>query len=361
MLVGPTQVPNVGVIVIVPMIAPAVAFVAVKAGTLPVPLAPKPIAVFEFVHANVAPAGVLAKEFNGAASPGQKVKLASGVTTGNGFTVIVKLMVAPTQVPIVGVAVMVLVIGPAVAFVAVNAGMFPLPFAASPIPVLELVHVKVAPAGVLANVLIGTASPAQNVKLGSGVAVGKGFTVIVKLLGAPTHVPIVGVTVIVAVIGPAVALVAPKAGILPDPLAPNPIPVLELVHVNVAPAGVLANEFNGTTALAQKVKLGSATKTGCGLIVIVKLIGGPTQAPSAGVTVIVAVIGPAVALVAVKAGKPPVPLAASPIAVLEFVHVNVAPTGVLTNPFAGTAAPAQYVKFASGVTTGGGFTVTVTV
>jgi hypothetical protein len=73
------------------------------------------------------------------------------------------------------------------------------------------------------------------------------------------------------------------------------------------------------------------------------------------------VIAAAVAFVAVKAGNPPVPLAPKPVAVLELVHGKVAPTGVLTNPLAGTAAPGQNVKFASGVITGGGFIVTVTV
>jgi len=38
-------------------IAAAVAFVAVKAGTLPAPLAARPIVVFELVQAKVAPPG----------------------------------------------------------------------------------------------------------------------------------------------------------------------------------------------------------------------------------------------------------------------------------------------------------------
>ena len=58
---------------------------------------------------------------------------------------------------------------------------------------------------------------------------------------------------------------------------------------------------------------------------------------------IVPVIAVAPALVAVKAGTLPVPLAPIPIAVLELVQLKVAPAGVLTNPFNGTAAPAQYV------------------
>ena len=70
-------------------------------------------------------------------------------------------------------------------------------------------------------------------------------------------------------------------------------------------------------------------------------------------------MGDVVALVAVNAGVLVVPLAANPIAGLEFVQVNVAPAGVLTNVFAGTAAPAQNVKFGSSVTVGTGLTVSV--
>jgi len=40
----------------------------------------------------------------------------------------------------------------------------------------------------------------------------------------------VGVTVMVAVIGAVVVLVAAKAAISPVPLAPKPIPVLSFVH-----------------------------------------------------------------------------------------------------------------------------------
>ena len=45
----------------------------------------------------------------------------------------------------------------------------------------------------------------------------------------------VGVTVIVAVIGAVVPLVAVKVGTLPEPLAVRPIAVLLLVHVYVVP------------------------------------------------------------------------------------------------------------------------------
>ena len=73
----------------------------------------------------------------------------------------------------------------------------------------------------------------------------------------------------------------------------------------------------------------------------------------------VAVIGAAVAFVAVKAGTSPDPLAASPMAVLLFVQVNVVP---LTGPdkvVAVTLAALQYVWFGTVVTVGVGFTVIV--
>ena len=69
----------------------------------------------------------------------------------------------------------------------------------------------------------------------------------------------------------------------------------------------------------------------------------PVHPLAVGVTVIVAVIGEVVASVAMNEGILPEPLAASPIAVLLFVHVNVVP---LTGPdkfVIGIVAPAQYV------------------
>ena len=73
----------------------------------------------------------------------------------------------------------------------------------------------------------------------------------------------------------------------------------------------------------------------------------------------VAMIGAAVKLVAVKAGVLVVPLAANPIEGLEFVQVNVAPAGVLLKVLARAASPLQYVRFVSAVTVGKGLTVTV--
>jgi hypothetical protein len=81
--------------------------------------------------------------------------------------------------------------------------------------------------------------------------------------------------------------------------------------------------------------------TGIGLMVMVNVVAGPVQPPLVAVTEMVDVIGDPVLLIAVKAGNPPVPLAASPIEELELVQLKVAPPVGLPKPFAGTAAPAQ--------------------
>lgn len=60
---------------------------------------------------------------------------------------------------------------------------------------------------------------------------------------------------------------------------------------------------------------------GLGLTVMVNVVGGPLQGLLNGVTVIVAVIGFAVVLVAVKALIFPFPEAGKPMAGLSFVHV----------------------------------------
>jgi hypothetical protein len=321
---------SVGVTVIVEVIGAAVAFVAVKAGVLPVPEAARPIAVLEFVQANVAPAGVLTNELIGTAAPAQNAKSGSGVMTGAGLTVMVYTSGVPGQPAKDGVMVMVETIAADVAFVAVKEGMLPVPEAARPIAVLEFVQSNVVPAGTATNEFNGTTAPAQKAMFGSGVMAGIGLTVMVNTSGVPGHPVSVGVTVIVEVIGAPVALVAVNAGVLPVPEAARPIAVLEFVQANVAPAGVLTNELIGTAAPAQNVKSGSAVITGTGLTVMVNVCGVPGQPFAVGVTVIVAVTGNAVALTALNAAMFPEPDAARPIDVVLLVQLNVVPTTVPT-------------------------------
>jgi hypothetical protein len=67
----------------------------------------------------------------------------------------------PVQPARVAVTVMVATIGVLPLFVAVNAGTVPEPLAARPIEVLEFVHVKVEPLGVLVKLFAGTLAPLQ--------------------------------------------------------------------------------------------------------------------------------------------------------------------------------------------------------
>lgn len=72
-------------------------------------------------------------------------------------------------------------------------------------------------------------------------------------------------------------------------------------------------------------------------------------------------MGDVVGLVAVKAGMFPEPLAAKPIAVLEFVHVNVAPVGELVKTADGIKDPGQATILEGTIATGVGFTTTTAV
>ena len=71
-------------------------------------------------------------------------------------------------------------------------------------------------------------APAQIVCDDGAETVGVIATVIVKVIGVPGQVPIVGVTVTVEEIEFVVVFVAVKDGIFPIPFAPNPVVVLLL-------------------------------------------------------------------------------------------------------------------------------------
>ena len=71
--------------------------VAVKIGTLPEPLAPRPIAVFALVQAKVAPATGLVKFTTLEAAPLQSVMLLTALTVGVGIIWILKVWVIPAQ------------------------------------------------------------------------------------------------------------------------------------------------------------------------------------------------------------------------------------------------------------------------
>ena len=93
--------------------------------------------------------------------------------------------------------------------------------------------------------------------------------VIVKVIGVPTQVPTVGVTVIVPDMGPAVAFVAVKDGISPVPLAARPMDGLEFVQLKVAPGVELVNVIGVVAELAQKYWLATASAVGVGFTTMV--------------------------------------------------------------------------------------------
>ncbi len=112
-----------------------------KAGTVPLPLPGKPMAVFELVQLKVVPGRLLLKLYAGILVPEHTVELTCTLTLGNGLTVIVKLEAFPAQPLKKGVTVMIEEMGEELLFTAENAGKLPLPFDARPIEEFELVQV----------------------------------------------------------------------------------------------------------------------------------------------------------------------------------------------------------------------------
>lgn len=89
----------------------------------------------------------------------------------------------------------------------------------------------------------------------------------------------------VAEIGDVVALVAVKAGTLPEPLAASPMAVLLFVQEKVVPLTGPVKVVTGMVALLQKVWLETAVTVGVGLTVTVTAKLDPAQLPDKGVTV----------------------------------------------------------------------------
>ena len=143
------------------------------------------------------------------AAPLHNVWFATALTVAIGFTVIVKIIGALTQLtpPPVKVAITVMVprIGPLVALVAVNGSISPVPLAARPIAVLVFVQLYTSPGCGLTVPVKNTAvvkAPLHITWFGTWVITGCGLTVIVKVFEGPVQVvPLLvklGVTVILA-------------------------------------------------------------------------------------------------------------------------------------------------------------------
>lgn len=290
---------------------------------------------------------------------------------------IVNICELPVQLtpPLVYTAVTVIVAtnGAVPALTAINEAILPVPFAANPIDGALLVQLKesapVGPVVGLLKLITAVGVPLHTTWPATGFTIGVGFIVIVNVTGVPTQPLATGVTVMVAVIGPLVALVVKNGSISPLPLAARPMPVLLFVQLKTVPATVPptvpSKAISNVVAPVQYTLLLTGKTVGVGFTVIVKFFEGPVQlAPPlvyTGVTTIVAVTGTFVAFNAVNDPILPVPPAARPIDGLLFVQLKTVPA---TAPLKLTAAVAVLLHttwLATGSMIGGGLTVIVNV
>jgi hypothetical protein len=139
----------------------------------------------------------------------------------------------------------------------------------------------------------------------------------------------VGVTAIVAETDNGVEFVAINDAISFEPLAAMPIDGSEFVQEYVVPVTGLLNNVPATELPLHATISDGTITVGVGFTVMVKELGMPKHPFTVGVTVIVAVTGIEPVLVAVKEGKLPIPLAASPMLRSEFDQANVPPVGEL--------------------------------
>lgn len=208
--------------------------------------------------------------------------------------------------------------------------------------------------------------PAHTVWLAIAFTDGVGFTVMVKLTDDPVQADgDEGVTVIVAVIGAAVALVAIKPGILPVPDAASPMAVLLLVQLYTVPG---TDPVKLTAAVVDPLQTNWSAgwlTLAVGFTVMVNVVAVPEQLMpplvNVGVTVIVAVTGVLPVLIAINDGMALAPLAPRPIEVLLLVQLYTVPAKGPVKVTAVVAAPAHTVWFATVFTAGVGFTVMVNV
>jgi hypothetical protein len=163
---------------------------------------------------------------------------------------------------------------------------------------------------------------------------GVGFTVIIKPCAIPGQLFADGITLIVAVIGALVKLIAVNDGIFPTPFAARPIAVLLLFQAKPVPLTAPVKFIALVVAALHKTWLAGMATLGVGFIVIIKFWATPGHPFATGVTVIVAATGALVKFIAVNEGIFPLPLAAKPMLVLLFVHVKPVP---LTDPVKFTA------------------------
>ncbi len=286
---------------------------ATNAGMLPEPLAARPMLGWLFVQVNVVPEMVPAKFTAAVIAPLQTVWSAGSETVGVGLTVIVKVWEGPVQPFAEGETVIVATIIVVPVLVAVKAAMFPEPLAARPMLGWLFVQMNVVPETAPEKFTAAVVAPLQSVWSAGSATVGVGLTVMVKVCDVPVQPIAEGETVMVATIVEVPRLVAVKAGMLPEPLAARPMLGWLFVQLKFVPGTVPEKLTAAVVAPLQMVwSTGSAT-VGVGLTVIVNVWLAPAQPFAVGVTVMVATMGAAPELVAVKAGMFPEPLAARPM------------------------------------------------
>lgn len=133
----------IALVVMVAVCDTPVLFVEANEGMLPVPEAPRPMAVLLFVHERVVPATELTKFTADVIVPAHSVWLLTAPITGLGLTVMRKVMerFSPAQ-PVPPLALTVTMLATAVLplFTAWKEGMAPTPLAGIPVEGLEAIH-----------------------------------------------------------------------------------------------------------------------------------------------------------------------------------------------------------------------------
>lgn len=260
-----------------------VLLMAVKAGTVPVPDAARPILMLLLLQLYTVPGIVPVMVTAVEVAPLHSTWLATAFTVGVGLTVMVKVNGTPTQVVsvLLGVTVTVAVTGTVPVLVAMKLGISPTPDAARPIEGWLFVHWKNTPGIAVVNVIGAVADPLHSTWLPGGgpSSLGVGLTVITKVLGVPVQVtpPFVkvGVTVMVPDIGKAPGLVDTKL-ILPVPAAARPIAGLLFVQLYTVPVTAPV-KFTVTVAPAHTVWSAGWLTVGVGFTVMVNVTGLPVQ------------------------------------------------------------------------------------
>jgi hypothetical protein len=154
------------------------------------------------------------------------------------------------------------------------------------------------------------------------VRTGVGFIVTVNVTGALVHPFAVAVTEMVPLILKLVRFAGAAYEVIsPDPVAANPIAILLLVQLNMAPATLLEKVPGFIVLVGQTIISDIADTTGVGLIVIEKFMGVLTQLLRVAVTAIFPTNADPVKFTgAIYEAIFPVPEAPKPIVILLFVH-----------------------------------------